>query len=41
VNVTVMKELSEDAMVFAMAHGLKHHLVGSDFEMEIRLAKPD
>jgi hypothetical protein len=41
VNVTVMKELPEDAMVFAMAHELKHHLVDSDLEMEIRLAKRD
>ena len=29
VNVIVMKELPEDAMVFTMAHELKHHLVDS------------
>jgi Zn-dependent peptidase ImmA (M78 family) len=28
----VMKELSQDAMVFTMAHELKHHLVDSDLK---------
>jgi Zn-dependent peptidase ImmA (M78 family) len=32
VNVMVMKELPEDAMVFTMAHELKHHLVDSELK---------
>ena len=32
VNVMVIKELAEDAMVFTMAHELKHHLVDSELK---------
>ena len=32
VDVMVMKELSEDALAFTMAHELKHHFVDSDLK---------
>src|SRR6266849_6366318 len=33
VSVMVMRELQEDALIFTMAHELKHHLVDSTLEI--------
>lgn len=32
IDVMVKKELPEDALVFTMAHELKHHLLDSDLK---------